>query len=344
MFISSFLGGPSLHSLGFTSCCRLYWVKTSGMPSGILRRLSLVWRRSSGISSLVCPANLFYLYSKLTPIAHRRYSELYYSRKRVSKIPSMIEVEPVDKLVSGWDDMIKMTTLGRNSPKSPSPSRTRSPNSTIRSGTASPVLGSSSQRPALSLRTSNEETLHSSISSTSSAQSSLPEDRPTSPEDDAFCASTIQYLGSPTAYSLGLQSPLIHPPSVYRSPTQTREGAPQWKQSSMLSVPQSIPDDVQSTVSSIFDMPWPQPPSPPLFTPAFSETVYGEHNSSFENVRNYALPFQGPTVHPIPGGSRPVSPLDRSVSPTKAKKYLRRGAIHGPPGETVYMTVVQETA
>jgi len=260
------------------------------------------------------------------------------------KPSSAMMAEPTENIVSGWYDMKAST---RQSSKSPSPSRTRSPTSTLGSAATSP--GNSSQRPALSLKTFDDESLNSPTSRTFSVREPTSEERSSSPEDDAFSAATMQYLHSPTAHSLGLQSPIVSPPSVYNSPIRTPvEDVPQWNPSLKLKVPQTIPDDVESTISSIFDAPWPQPPASPLpFTPAYSDTVCGEHDGSFEHVKNYALPFRGPSVRPVPEGVRPLNIASRSASPVmkKAKKYLRRGAIQGPPlgSEAVYMTVVQET-
>ncbi|KAF9064867.1 pheromone A receptor-domain-containing protein [Rhodocollybia butyracea] len=267
-------------------------------------------------------------------------------RKRTTgPAPSSMIVEPDESLVSGWDDIIDLKTT-RQASKSPSPSRTRSPTSTLRSITTSPVnlplSQLSSPSSARSWKTSDEETvhLHSSVSSSNSGR--FPD---ATCGDDPFAASTTEYLHSPTAHSLGLQSPIV---SHEMCDSPTKAGSP--SKPVKLSVPQTVPDDVQSTISSIFDAPWPQPPcTPPPFTsrvghesPAVSDTIYGQHDGPFETVRNYALPFQGPSIRPIPVGKD----IARTGSPTlgKARKYLRRdGGIHSPPNEVVYVTVVKQT-
>ncbi|KAF5381858.1 hypothetical protein D9757_008345 [Collybiopsis confluens] len=284
-------------------------------------------------------------------------------RKRNGTVPSML-AEPRENYISGWDDVLDLKVSPQ---KSPAPSRARSPNSTIRSLSASIVndvssqispststststTTSSSSRPAITIDTFTPDTVRSQVTHKDSA------------EDDVFSASTMDYLHSPTAQSLGFHSSLASSPSVYESTIGAVEdiysaSVDRWEPSrapSKLTVPQTIPDDVESTISSIFDTPWPQPPfSPPPFTPlpftprsainspAISDTVYGEHDGPYEHVRNYALPFRGNDVQPI-------SPLNiahsRGSSPTglKGKKYLRReGRV--PSREAVYVTVVQET-
>ncbi|KIK58802.1 hypothetical protein GYMLUDRAFT_98002 [Collybiopsis luxurians FD-317 M1] len=264
-------------------------------------------------------------------------------RKRNTPVSSMLG-EPRENYVSGWDDAIDLKASIRQ--KTPTPSRTRSPDSTLGSIVASIAANdsasqaSSSRSPTASIQTPDDETFRSQVSHKDPV------------EDIAFSASTMEYLHSPTAHSLGLPSP----PSIYSdSPIKIAEDQPipRWqppRTPAKLVVPQTVPDDVESTISSIFDTPWPQPPCSPLpFTPrtangnqspAISETVYGEHDGPYECVRNYALPFRGP-------GISPVSPLNvgsRTASPTmqKTKKYLRRDG--GVPNDVVYMTFTQETA
>ncbi|KAK7046031.1 hypothetical protein VNI00_007026 [Paramarasmius palmivorus] len=176
-------------------------------------------------------------------------------------------------------------------------------------------------------------------------------------EDEAFAASTLQYLSSPTAMVLGLQSPVLATPApVARSPTKAsqrsrdedeylyRTDAPKLR---------AVPDDVVSTVSSIYDIPWPQPPNsvpvpvhiiPPTRpqSPAFSDI-------SFTGARPITPPpFCGPSVSPVPeDSSRTRTPI--TTRQPLRKKYSRRdlpleGTVSGaPPGEAIYMTVVHET-
>ncbi|KAJ3833884.1 pheromone A receptor-domain-containing protein [Lentinula raphanica] len=264
-------------------------------------------------------------------------------RRRVAE-PSSTLVEPEDNLVSGWDDMIDLKS------KSPTP---RSPTSSVRSKT-SPANLSPSPRPSPSPTYFDKAPRSIVESPTAPVRDSA------SPEDVAFSAYTAQYLHSPTAHVLGLQTPLAPPPSVYKSPRKIADEQPPKQAPDVpvkLGVPQSVPDDVQSTISSIFDTPWPQPPcSPPPFTgtarvgqdsPAYSDTVFGEHEGSSGRVRNYARPFRGPSVHPVPEGVKPLNVVNagRAASPTlgKARKYLRAG-VHPPSNEAIFMTVVQETS
>ncbi|KAJ4490521.1 pheromone A receptor-domain-containing protein [Lentinula aciculospora] len=258
-----------------------------------------------------------------------------YIRRRTAQ-PSPTVVQPGENLVSGWDDMIDLKST------SPTP---RSPTSTSMRSVTSPINYSSSPTPPPhSPSPVYNKPPRSPVSSNAVRIS-------TSPEDVAFSAYTAEYLHSPTAHSLGLQSPLVPPPSAHQSPTKTVDDKLQRETthaSAKLGVPQSVPDDVQSTISSIFDAPWPQPPySPPPFpprvgyeSPAHSDTVFDEHDGSFERVRNYARPFRGPTVRPGVN-----STASRAASPTlnKSRKYLRAG-VHPPSNEAIFMTVVQETS
>jgi pheromone a factor receptor len=267
-------------------------------------------------------------------------------RKSAAPSSAMLS-QPRDSLVSGWDDVIDLKAPTRQ--KSPSPSRTRSPTSTLRSIPTSLMNDSTvppSPRSPIFVR-SEGETIRSAAAGKNLSHA---EEALSGSEDNAFSASTIQYLHSPTAHSLGLQFPIVSPPSPVKTVNDATQRQPS-RQLVKLAVPQTVPDDVESTISSIFDAPWPQPPhSPPPFTPrtgslfpALSETVYGEHD---DHVRNYAIPFRGPGIRSVPESTRPLDVVSRAASPTfmKAKKYLRReAAVPTSSNEAVYMTVVQET-
>ncbi|KAJ3917195.1 pheromone A receptor-domain-containing protein [Lentinula edodes] len=262
--------------------------------------------------------------------------------RRRAADPSSTMVEPGENFVSGWDDMIDLKS------KSPTP---RSPTSTasMRSGTSPVNYPSSPTPPPHSPPPIPDKTLRSLVPSSNPVRTS------TTSEDVAFSAYTAEYLHSPAAHSLGLQSPLIPPPHVYK-PLPRSVGDKALRETPQvpvkLNAPQSVPDDVQSTISSIFDAAWPQPPcSPPPFTPrvghqspAYSDTVFGEHDGPFDRVRNYARPFRGPGVRPVPDSVKHLDATSRAASPTlnKARKYLRAES-HPPSNEAIFMTVVQET-
>jgi len=336
-------------------------------------------------------------------------------------------------------------------PKSKSPTPTESSKSTSRT-TASPprkpLTCPSSPTRSLSSRASNASLTDSSTKARKSCNSPVSARFPVSPsfppssatpdqsEDVAFAASTINYLNSPTAQSLGLRSPtspspltlvtpaspslsspspvpIMSPPMVHTSPSKIGydRTEPPWRfngrvtpisrgpdaspppspppssplppsprsqtptiprrnrefeMDATLLVPsrfgdrkaaQNVPDDVESVISSIIEVPWPQPPSTiprscvPLSSrpesPASSDTSCITEN--FARFYDEDRPFRGPSISPVPSETR------RTVSPLNlVKKKGSRGVLnlqrskpttqYGlPPGEAIYMTVVQET-
>ncbi|KAJ7085450.1 pheromone A receptor-domain-containing protein [Mycena belliarum] len=92
---------------------------------------------------------------------------------------------------------------------------------------------------------------------------------PTTPDDDAFTASTLTYLASPVAQALGLPSPvsrhekLISPVSTFIPNETPRTPRPGPKTLHLAPPRQPIPEDTASTISSIWDAPWPLPPVSP---------------------------------------------------------------------------------
>jgi hypothetical protein len=197
-------------------------------------------------------------------------------------------------------------------------------------------------------------------------------------EDETFIAATRDYLISPTAVTLGLpgSSPtrLSPVPQVYLPPgNNTPEilsrpvmtSIPTVKVQTLHSIPSpAVPEDAKSTISSIVNVPWPQPPStPPGIVP----------------VRNFSRPLSpaplnlnsGYPVYPtiVPSQPRPHRPFQdsfippsedvrslhqasRSVPKRPSASSLRRtlsgekfGLSGSAPasGDVIYMTVVKET-
>ncbi|THV00870.1 hypothetical protein K435DRAFT_718649, partial [Dendrothele bispora CBS 962.96] len=326
-------------------------------------------------------------------------------------------------LVSGWDDMIDLK-VSPKSQKSNSPTPSDCSKST-------PSPNASPSKKSLTCPSSPTRSLYSKASFASLADSSyestkarkscsspisvrfpippsprFPPPSPTSPEqleDEAFTASTLKYLNSPTAQSLGLQSPasaspltmvtpaspspsspspvpVMQPPTVYTSPLKIGydRTEPPWRSNGRVTpiprdpdvspppsppspspsssrkptipkrnreividsridetllVPnrflggerkaaQNVPDDVESVISSIIEVPWPQPPStipprarlpisPRSESPASSDTSCV--TESFGRPHSEDRPFRGPSISPVPSDEtqkRPISPLN----------------------------------
>lgn len=212
----------------------------------------------------------------------------------------------------------------------------------------------------------------------STSPSSSNESSSTSPEDDAFIASTLNYLESPVAQTLGLHSPLISPPPIYTSPlapafdyslaglspkrveplTLTRKG----------DAAQPIPEDAKSTISSIWEAPWPIPPATvPVVPPSPSRSPSRAHfrirphsASSSEDTFGYPLysttetrPFQGPGISPLSSTialpdvkteghvTRTPSTLRRNLRRAWSREAISRAYA---AQEVIYMTVVKETS
>ncbi|PFH48836.1 hypothetical protein AMATHDRAFT_5419 [Amanita thiersii Skay4041] len=84
-------------------------------------------------------------------------------------------------------------------------------------------------------------------------------------EDEAFLASTLSYLVSPTAHTLGLASPLTPLPPVYMQPRKVVTPPPAIKRPATPTPPSTPPmrpmSESLSVLSSVFDAYWPQPPT-----------------------------------------------------------------------------------
>ncbi|KAG5340706.1 Pheromone B beta 1 receptor [Termitomyces sp. T112] len=188
-----------------------------------------------------------------------------YSAQTRSDMESRIQLStppprPGLELRSGWDDMLetgsKKSWFWSSIRKSPSSPRATSPVPTLVKFPSPPTSRTSTPSPSPSA---------------------------TSPtvcgEDDPFIKSTLEYLGSPTAKTLGIApsplmiptspvlSPILSPPPAYVSPRKatyhdTSLASPTSVHSNhnMPPSPRHVPADVESVISSVFDASWPQPP------------------------------------------------------------------------------------
>ncbi|KAF5378592.1 hypothetical protein D9615_007161 [Tricholomella constricta] len=250
-------------------------------------------------------------------------------------------------LKSGWDDMLdsdskrsKLWSAGR---KSPSSLRTTSPNPS-RMGTPSPS-------PTVASPT-------------------------VCGEDEAFIASTLDYLGSPVAKTLGITSPalLVSPPPVYVSPRKASPDVTAFPTTSpttpgsmhnMPHPPRRVPTDAESVISSVFDAAWPQPPpSPPKLVAASkyhssSSSRSSSPTDSADLTFGYPLypaitpphkrskPFQGSSISSISDIHVPAQSQARSKRGPSVKSLRRtfssEKVVQGyAPSDVIYMTVVKE--
>jgi len=189
-----------------------------------------------------------------------------------------------------------------------------------------------------------------------------------------FIAATHDYLISPTAKTLGLPGSnpftLVSPPPIYTSPGKTayeippRPTIPPPTVTSHIlhSMPSpSVPEDAKSTISSVFDAPWPQPPPSPASlvpsrnlprprstSPSSSNLDFGYPlYSAITPPRRQSRPFQGSSIQDVP--SLPSPPIRRSLPKRPSVKSLKRtlssekfGLSGSAPGDVIYMTVVKE--
>ncbi|KAJ6617171.1 hypothetical protein B0H10DRAFT_2218813 [Mycena sp. CBHHK59/15] len=147
---------------------------------------------------------------------------------------------------------------------------------------------------------------------------------PTTPEDDAFTSSTLTYLASPVAQALGLPSPVASPIASYASPLKT----PRDKAPGLAPPRQPIPEDTVSTISSIWEAPWPLPPVVTSF-PLLRHQSRSQSPSSTDDGHVYPLysPAEPPSAPPFEGSSVPgrgTSPTPNVARRATLKKALRR--------------------
>jgi len=202
-------------------------------------------------------------------------------------------------------------------------------------------------------------------------------------EDKAFMTSTLSYLGSPTAKTLGISSPPQFQAAV-NSPPRTLEIPPK-----PLSPPPPVPvqrststrsnrspriDAPPENISSVLGIPWPAPPMSPSHS--IPPTPVKTRARSASRSCSPATPTDGqltgyplhPTVTPPHLHKRPfenssissLSDMSHTISPTAQKplksalkrpsiKNMRRSWSKERLGsgyatpEVIHMTVVQET-
>ena len=193
-------------------------------------------------------------------------------------------------------------------------------------------------------------------------------------EDQAFMESTISYLESPTAKTLGIAAPLMVPPvavsppprnafEIPPKPSSPPPLAPGSKPKSILKAPpKSVPVDVEPAITSVLNANWPIPPASP--TPSRSHSSQGSwrsasHSPAASSEEGIGYPLR-PTVTPPHLRTRPFEgsnvPPPTNVSPRKSahrrtsirtlhKSWSRERIGLGNPGnDVIYMTVVKETA
>ena len=142
------------------------------------------------------------------------------------------------------------------------------------------------------------------------------------PDDDAFLESTISYLGSPPAKTLGLAIPVRPPPalsSTERTHGAAHDDAVYHEPRRTASTRKPVPKDVPSAISDVLDSPWPIPPSSP--TPTGGSTRHSPGHSPTSSAgekmtTNYVYP------------SSAMSPTSDISSPS-----LYSTSTHQPYGE-----------
>ena len=194
-------------------------------------------------------------------------------------------------------------------------------------------------------------------------------------EDQAFMESTISYLESPTARSLGIAAPLVAPPAAFSPPPRNAFDIPPKPSSPPPSTPnsnpksilkgpsKSVPVAVEPRITSVLNANWPIPPASPTPSRTHSRHDSGRSQthspaSSVEESIGYPL---RPTVTPPHLRTRPFEgsnvPPHTDVSPRKPALQVRRPSIRtlhkswsrerlgqaNPGSDVIYMTVVKET-
>uniref|UniRef100_A0A8H7XK66 Pheromone receptor n=1 Tax=Psilocybe cubensis TaxID=181762 RepID=A0A8H7XK66_PSICU len=208
--------------------------------------------------------------------------------------------------------------------------------------------------------------------------------RSISEDDQMFMESTISYLSSPTAKTLGILPPLQIPPPAKAPPPPLAIEIPQravtpppaLKPKSILKAsrcPPSkpVPTDIDEPINSVFDAAWPVPPLSPVPTMAFSTKraprPRSRSHSPASAAQEVGYPLcQTPTpphrrARPFEGSS--ISSVDSEIipsplSPTSRKAAHRQTGVYGlrtvwskerlgqgsPASQAIHMTVVKEIA
>jgi pheromone a factor receptor len=183
--------------------------------------------------------------------------------------------------------------------------------------------------------------------STSPEPSSSSSHCTTFPDDDTFMSSTLSYLGSPAAQTLGLSThaSVCAPPSPLLR-TQLPKGPPRTVPPP--EIPRIIlpkPDDAVSTISSLWDKPWPQPPVT-IPSPSLSCSSARSSRSQVGSVSSNEVGY--PVVTPPHLRTRAFEgsgvPPKLALSSHPSMKDVRSRSREGyAPGDVIYMTGVQET-
>ncbi|KAG6886020.1 hypothetical protein C0992_004730 [Termitomyces sp. T32_za158] len=279
------------------------------------------------------------------------------SRTRLSPPP----LKPVLELKSGWDDMLE--TESKKS-KFWSPIRSK-PSHSLRA--TSPI--------------STSVRLPSPISRSATPSPTFTATSPTvCGEDDAFVKSTLEYLGSPTAKALGVAPPpliipsspatpsIVSPPPAYVSPRKAKyhdSPAPSTPTSirsnhDMPPSPRHVPTDVESVISSVFDVSWPQPPpSPPKYNKTLSRLansrsvsylasteVGGDLQPTLRALPRHSRPFEGSSISSSIIDAPIVSPPKNKRAPS-VRHFLRTlnsEKAQEAQAPVIYMHVVNEVS
>ncbi|KAG6916883.1 hypothetical protein DXG01_004792 [Tephrocybe rancida] len=287
-----------------------------------------------------------------------------YSTQSLTELESrsQLATPPPKSLKSGWDDMLESE---KKKPKLWSPSR-KSPASLRTKSSVTGSLRTISRLP------SRASTPSPSLRGTSTVCG----------EDDAFVKSTLDYLGSPVAKTLGISPPplmiplspatstIISPAPAYFSPSKPTHHALAKSPTSVRSShdmppsPRHVPSDVESVISSVFDASWPQPPPSP---PRASSAASRYHTATSQPILTASSPDIGPRVasgtvpthrHVRPFEGSSISSLvdfpalsqlrpKRTPSVKSVKSLIRTFSaekVHDGRGPVIYMHVVNEVA
>lgn len=189
-----------------------------------------------------------------------------------------------------------------------------------------------------------------------SCDSPTPSHMSISEDDQLFMASTISYLTSPTARTLGIVAPLRVPEramsptsraglEIPRSPPSTpppRPSVPQPK--SILKPPRSppksvVPTDIEEPIHSVLDEAWPVPPESPVPTLSLSKYDLTPNNSRSHSPassadQDMAFPLRRTTTpphrrtRPFEGSS--ISSTAEIVTPPSSPSVKRAALIARP--------------
>ncbi|KAF9011852.1 pheromone A receptor-domain-containing protein [Cyathus striatus] len=250
------------------------------------------------------------------------------------------------ELKSGWDDMPEFKGLNRGTTptkKTKTPASLTHDDSAATYKCASPSL--SQEIDPLPFR----------------GHSSNPSMCSVTPEDEVFMTSTLEYLGSPTAQSLGISAP-VFPSPVYMTPKKAGYDALPTEPrtpSTPKPIPRSVPEDAVSVISSVFDAAWPVPPTSPL-TPVSSrhdtlqrsrsrspgDKTFGPLHPTVMPPRMLPRPFEGSSISSVSDISpKPVTRNTVPKRPSLRNLQMNWSGLRNDEMNTkvIHMTVVTET-